>query len=185
MVTLRVPNIMTRVMRWHDFGTGREAGRSEYREYSQGSRQCHGPKFAPAPGLGGGAPTPPWGCSHNGRSLCRAACSCAPASVSRSVVRDGAPGGVFARWWYGASAAAPANGPAANESQPPRYELHHPSRDQSVLAATHTCPIVLGTLNRRRARVRADEAWLNDRRSGRGHMKLATGPGPSYLPLNR
>ena len=35
-------------MRWHDFGSGREASRSEYREYSQGSRQSHGPKFAPA-----------------------------------------------------------------------------------------------------------------------------------------
>ena len=39
---------MKRVMRWHDFGSGREASRSEYREYSQGSRQSHGPKFAPA-----------------------------------------------------------------------------------------------------------------------------------------
>ena len=39
---------MNRVMRWHDFGSGREAHRSEYREYSQGERQCHGPKFAPA-----------------------------------------------------------------------------------------------------------------------------------------
>ena len=168
---------MTRVMRWHDFGSGREADRSEYLEYSQGSRQCHGPKLAPARE----------GCSHNGRraaaqsrgpacrdataqartvprhsgaplsrfgvasndeavgtcsalrgTLCQATCSCAPASVSRSVVRDGAPGGVFRRWWYGASAASPATGPAANESQPPRYELRHPSRDQSVLAATHT-----------------------------------------------
>jgi hypothetical protein len=44
----RVPNIMNRVMRWHDFGSGREARRSEYREYSQGERQSHGPKFAPA-----------------------------------------------------------------------------------------------------------------------------------------
>ena len=178
---------MTRVMRWHDFGSGREAGRSEYREYSQGSRQCHGPKFVPAPGWAEGPQTLLGGCSHNGRraatwsrglacgdatvqartvprcsgaplsrfgvasndeavgtcsalrgTLCQATCSCAPASVSRSVVRDGAPGGVFRQWWYGASAASPANGPAANESQPPRYELHHPSRDQSVLAATHT-----------------------------------------------
>ena len=39
---------MTRVMRWHDFGSGREASRSEYREYSQGSRQSHGPKLVPA-----------------------------------------------------------------------------------------------------------------------------------------
>ncbi|MNC85362.1 hypothetical protein D3C83_09560 [compost metagenome] len=91
---IRVPNIMTRVMRCHDFGSGREASRSEYREYSQGSRQCHGPKFAPARE----------GCSHNGRSLCRAACSYS------------------------------------------RYELRHPSRDQSVLAATHTWFIMLGTL---------------------------------------
>jgi hypothetical protein len=29
---------MTRVMRCHDFGSGREASRSEYREYSQGVR---------------------------------------------------------------------------------------------------------------------------------------------------
>src|SRR5262245_12476241 len=72
--TLRVPNIMTRVMRWHDFGTGREAGRSEYREYSQGSRQCHGPKVAPAPGWAEGPQPLLWGCSHNGRSPCRAAC---------------------------------------------------------------------------------------------------------------
>src|SRR5512134_3878021 len=48
----------------------------------------------------------PEGCSHNGRSLCRAACSYS------------------------------------------RYELHHPSRDQSVLAATHTWFIMLGTLRR-------------------------------------
>jgi hypothetical protein len=39
---------MKRVMRWHDFGSGREARRSEYREYSQGERQNHGPKFVPA-----------------------------------------------------------------------------------------------------------------------------------------
>src|SRR5690349_5848915 len=39
---------MKRVLRWHDFGTGREASRSEYREYSQEKRQSHGPKFAPA-----------------------------------------------------------------------------------------------------------------------------------------
>jgi len=49
-------------------------------------------------------------CSALRGTLCRAACSCAPASVSRSVVRDGAQGGVFGRQWYGASAAAPANG---------------------------------------------------------------------------
>jgi hypothetical protein len=45
---LRVPNIMKRVMRCHDFGSGREATRSEYREYSQGERQRHGPKLVPA-----------------------------------------------------------------------------------------------------------------------------------------
>jgi len=39
---------MKRVLRWHDFGTGREASRSEYREYSQGKRQSHVPKLAPA-----------------------------------------------------------------------------------------------------------------------------------------
>ena len=39
---------MKRVMRWHDFGTGREATRSQYREYWQGERQSHGPKFVPA-----------------------------------------------------------------------------------------------------------------------------------------
>ena len=44
---------------------------------------------------------------------------CAPDSVSRSVVREGAHGGVWMRWCPGAYAAAPANGPAANVSQPP------------------------------------------------------------------
>jgi hypothetical protein len=39
---------MKHVLRCHDFGSGREAGRSEYREYSQGSRQCHGAKLVPA-----------------------------------------------------------------------------------------------------------------------------------------
>jgi len=39
---------MKRMMRWHDFGSGREASRSQYREYWQGERQSHGPKFAPA-----------------------------------------------------------------------------------------------------------------------------------------
>jgi hypothetical protein len=39
---------MKRVMRCHDFGSGREASRSEYREYSQGERQSRGPKFVPA-----------------------------------------------------------------------------------------------------------------------------------------
>ena len=39
---------MKRAMRWHDFGSGREASRSQYREYWQGERQCHGPKLVPA-----------------------------------------------------------------------------------------------------------------------------------------
>jgi len=30
---------MKRVMRWHDFGSEREASRSPYREYEQGERQ--------------------------------------------------------------------------------------------------------------------------------------------------
>ena len=40
--------MMKRAMRCHDFGTGREATRSQYREYWQGERQCHGPKLVPA-----------------------------------------------------------------------------------------------------------------------------------------
>ena len=32
---------------------------------------------------------------------------------------------------------APANGPAANESQPPRYWLHTAPRGHPILAATH------------------------------------------------
>jgi len=50
---------MKRVMRCHDFGSGREASRSEYREYSQGERQSHGPKLVPARRVAatiGGAP---------------------------------------------------------------------------------------------------------------------------------
>ena len=126
---------MKRVMRCHDFRSGREATRSEYREYSQGLRQSHGRKFVPArrvaattagaPKRGAGAPlagmrprrraeVPRDGalvsrcgvasnsdtvgtCSALRGTLCRAACSCAPASVSRSVVRDGVQGGVFER----------------------------------------------------------------------------------------
>jgi hypothetical protein len=38
---------MKYVMRWHDFGSGREARRSPYREYWQGEQQSHGPKFVP------------------------------------------------------------------------------------------------------------------------------------------
>ena len=50
---------MKRVMRCHDFGSGREAHRSQYREYWQGERQCHGPKLVPARRVAaktGGAP---------------------------------------------------------------------------------------------------------------------------------
>jgi len=43
----------------------------------------------------------------------------APDSVSRRVVRAGAHKAAFNIFKWGASAAAPANGPAANESQPP------------------------------------------------------------------
>jgi len=42
---------MKHVVRCHDFGSGREAFRSEYREYSQGERQSHGPQFVPAHGV--------------------------------------------------------------------------------------------------------------------------------------
>ena len=42
---------MKRVMRWHDFGSVREASRSECREYSHGQRPSHGPKLVPAPAL--------------------------------------------------------------------------------------------------------------------------------------
>jgi hypothetical protein len=42
---------MKRAMRCHDFGSGREASRRQYREYWQGERQSHGPKFVPAPVL--------------------------------------------------------------------------------------------------------------------------------------
>ena len=34
--------------RWHDFASGREAGRSPYREYEQGTRQSPEAKLAPA-----------------------------------------------------------------------------------------------------------------------------------------
>ena len=55
----RAPNMMKRAMRCHDFGSGREAHRSSYREYEQGERQSHGPKFVPARRVAatiGGAP---------------------------------------------------------------------------------------------------------------------------------
>ncbi len=50
---------MKREMRWHDFGSGREATRRQYREYWQGERQSHGPKLVPARRVAiktGGAP---------------------------------------------------------------------------------------------------------------------------------
>ena len=40
---------MKRALRCHDFGSGREASRSQYLEYWQGERQSHGPKLVPAP----------------------------------------------------------------------------------------------------------------------------------------
>ena len=46
--------MMKRALRCHDFGSGREASRSPYRQYWQywqGERQSHGPKLVPAPGL--------------------------------------------------------------------------------------------------------------------------------------
>ena len=39
---------MKPMLRWHDFGSGREARRSQYREYLQGARQSHEAKLAPA-----------------------------------------------------------------------------------------------------------------------------------------
>ena len=45
---LRVPNTMKPMRRWQDFASGREAWRSEYREYSQAGRQSPGAKLAPA-----------------------------------------------------------------------------------------------------------------------------------------
>jgi hypothetical protein len=39
---------MKRDMRFHDFGSGREASCRQYREYLQGEQQSHGPKFVPA-----------------------------------------------------------------------------------------------------------------------------------------
>ena len=76
------------------------------------------------------------------RLRCPVACQCAPDSVSRSVVRAGAPSGVWMRWHLGASAAAPANGPAANESQPPRYWPRAAPNSHPVLAATHRADII-------------------------------------------
>ena len=55
----RVPNIMKRVMRCHDFCPGREARRRQYRQYCQGGRQSHGQKLVPARRVAatiGGAP---------------------------------------------------------------------------------------------------------------------------------
>jgi len=39
---------MKPMRRWHDFASGREAGRNEYREYSRAVRQSPGAKLAPA-----------------------------------------------------------------------------------------------------------------------------------------
>jgi hypothetical protein len=39
---------MKPMRRWHDFASGREAGRSPYREYGQGTRQSPEAKLAPA-----------------------------------------------------------------------------------------------------------------------------------------
>ena len=39
---------MKPLRRWHDFASGREARRSEYREYSQAVRQSPEAKLAPA-----------------------------------------------------------------------------------------------------------------------------------------
>ena len=39
---------MKPMRRWHDFASGREAGRSEYREYSRDLRQSPEAKLAPA-----------------------------------------------------------------------------------------------------------------------------------------
>ncbi len=39
---------MKPVLRWHDFGSGREARRRQYREYWQGARQSPEAKLAPA-----------------------------------------------------------------------------------------------------------------------------------------
>jgi hypothetical protein len=39
---------MKPMRRWHDFASGREAGRSPYREYGQATRQSPGAKLAPA-----------------------------------------------------------------------------------------------------------------------------------------
>src|SRR5205085_6797917 len=48
IVLLRVPNIMKPMRRWHDFASGREARRWQYREYYQGVRQSPEAKLAPA-----------------------------------------------------------------------------------------------------------------------------------------
>jgi hypothetical protein len=45
---LGVSNVGKRVPRWGDFVSGREARRSEYREYSQASQQSPEAKLAPA-----------------------------------------------------------------------------------------------------------------------------------------
>ena len=158
---------MKRAMRWHDFGSGCEARRSQYREYWQGERQCHGPKLVPArrvaaktggtPQRGAGAPLAgmrprrrapvlrimarscPAPGSHPSMERLEPAPPCAghfvgrldhaPRTRSRAAwCGQGREAACGMRWCPGAYAAAPANGPAANESQPPRYALHRPSR---------------------------------------------------------
>src|SRR6185295_11511654 len=45
---VRVPNIMKRVMRCHDFRSGQGVRRSQYREYWRGARRGDGRKVVPA-----------------------------------------------------------------------------------------------------------------------------------------
>ena len=45
---LRVPNMMKRVMRCHDFGSDQGVRRSQYREYWRGARRGDGRKVVPA-----------------------------------------------------------------------------------------------------------------------------------------
>ena len=47
-IALRVHFRMKPMRRWHDFASGREARRRQYREYYQGARQSPGAKLAPA-----------------------------------------------------------------------------------------------------------------------------------------
>ena len=120
----RVPNIMRRVMRCHDFRSGREASRSPYREYGQGSRQSHGRKLVPAlrvrakiaraPQRGAGAA---WGCDRTGAK---------PVPRIRRAIRPAA-----------------GSHPSMKRSEPAP-----PCAGPTILAVTHTCLIMLGTLTR-------------------------------------